>query len=210
MKKGLLCSIVSLGILMAPTTTAFAGTWQYNKYKYGGYEWQYLKDNGAYAEHEWIYDNGSWYYIGINKAMCTKISIKSGNDEYYVGADGKMIKSGFIQINQYTRYFADKDGKLLGGLFMVDGVLYESDKDNKLLGISINYPGKIGVIKPNGKEMTINCIFDNGKVLDENGQPFTEDSDFLRYVQYIPKYDSKGNLIGAIDNGHKVVPAGCY
>lgn len=205
MKKKILCSIVTGILIIFSTTTVFAGTWKLNNYDH--VSWQYIKNNGAEAMNEWIYDNGAWYYFDAD-VMAKNRQVDHGN--YFVDSSGKMINGGFIQKNKYDRLFAAKGGKLVGGLFMVDGVLYESSKDNKLLGIAINTPGKIGVIKPNGDKMIINCIFDNGKVLDENGQPFTEDSDFLRYVQYIPKYDSKGNLIGAIDNGHKVVPAGCY
>jgi hypothetical protein len=206
MKKKILCTIITGILLIASTTTAFAGTWKLNTKTS---EWQYIKNNGSKAMNEWIYDNGAWYYIDADN-MKINATVKSGNDKYYVGSDGKMLKGGFIQRNKYDRSFADKDGKLLGGLFMVDGVLYESGKDNKLLGIARNYPGKFGVIKPNGKELAIKCIYDEGKVLDENGQPFTEESNLFKYAQYIPKYDSQGNFLGAIDNGHKPVAFGYY
>ena len=200
MKKGLLCSIVSLGILMASTTTVFAGTWKYNKFKYGGYEWQYLKDNGAYAEHEWIYDNGSWYYIGNTKAMCTKISVKSGNDEYYVGADGKMIKGGFAQRDTTSRLFADKDGKLISGLFMVDGILYEAGGLTGNLIFDNRYTARYKFQGVDGKEHTLNYIYDGGKVLELDGNPIKSDDKFYQLIKYIPKYDSKGNFLGAIQN----------
>lgn len=206
MKKKILCTIITGILLIGSTTTAFAGTWKLNNKTSN---WKYIKNNGVEAMNEWIYDNGAWYYFNAD-IMAKNMAAKSGNDKYYVGADGKMLSGGFIQANQYTRYFADKDGKLLGDLFMVDGVLYESDRYNKFLGTAINHPGRVGVIKPNGKKLTINCIYDNGKVLDENGQPFTEESNLFKYAQYIPKYDSQGNFLGAIDNGHKLVAFGYY
>lgn len=39
-----------------------------------------------------------------------------------------------------------------------------------------------------------------GKILDKDGRPFSADSELYTQIKYLPKYDSKGNLIGAIQN----------
>ena len=37
--------------------TAYAGAWEQD-----GEDWKYKKDNGSYAEYEWVQDSGDWYY----------------------------------------------------------------------------------------------------------------------------------------------------
>ena len=61
---------------------SYAGTWEQD-----GQSWKYKKDNGNYAEYEWVQDNGDWYY-------CSRWGFMEKNtviDGYYVGADGKML-----------------------------------------------------------------------------------------------------------------------
>ena len=61
---------------------SYAGTWEQD-----GESWKYKKDNGSYAEYEWVQDNGDWYY-------CSRWGLMEKNtviDGYYVGADGKML-----------------------------------------------------------------------------------------------------------------------
>ena len=63
--------------------TAFAGNWEKDEIS-----WRYLKDNGQYAEYEWIQDDdGSWYYFGRFGDMQSNTQI----DGCYLRADGKMI-----------------------------------------------------------------------------------------------------------------------
>lgn len=85
MKKGNLKKIAAaaLGLALMSTFSAFAGTWEKD-----GDNWTYKKDDGQYAEYEWIQDaDGSWYY-------CKRWGIMETNqmiDGYYVGADGRMV-----------------------------------------------------------------------------------------------------------------------
>lgn len=43
-------------------------------------------------------------------------------------------------------------------------------------------------------------IINGGKPLKEDGTPFSADDEFFSEIKYLPKYDSKGNLVGAIQN----------
>ena len=43
-------------------------------------------------------------------------------------------------------------------------------------------------------------MVNRGKVLKEDGTPFSADDEIFSQIKYLPKYDSKGNLLGAIQN----------
>ena len=201
-KKIISCIMVGLLISLIPTT-AFAGTWKSEGYGY----WTYLKDNGSYAKEEWLYYNGSWYFFNGNY-MASDIIMSSsfhntGGYSYYFYKTGEMASGGFIDIGG-ERVFADKDGHLVDGLFMVDGVLYEAPGKHIYNDIrSIHY---IFLIKSNGEQEDIKCSYSNGKILDPNGKPFAANSEIYTQIKYLPKYDSKGNLIGEIKNENKGTP----
>ncbi len=216
LKRVITCAAL---IFCMMSTTAFAGTWQ-EQYAYSGYpEWRYIKDNGEYAKSEWIYDNGSWYYINSTFQMVrgipSSITEKALGGNYCFEQSGKLSTGGFVEGSSGSgiRYFADKDGHTVDGLFMVDGVLYEASYDI----INANYVGDSTLIICNesydkydslGSSRTesevekykVKCKFVNGIVLDTDGKPFAADSKIFTQVKYLPKYDSKGNLIGAIEN----------
>ena len=61
---------------------AHAGIWAQD-----GDQWKYQKDDGTYAEYEWVQDSGDWYYCSRWGNMEKNTVI----DGYYLGADGRMI-----------------------------------------------------------------------------------------------------------------------
>lgn len=113
-----------------------------------------------------------------------------------------MASGGFVYQNESARdrFFVDKDGHLVEGLFMVDGVLYEAFKDNYIVNNENTYARVIGIYKSNGEKLLIKGLNDHGKILDPNGKPFVADSEIYTQIKYLPKYDFKGNLIGEIKN----------
>ena len=213
MKKKLI-GCITLGLLACTiSTTAFAGTWQQEKWG----DWEYIKDDGSYARNEWIYDGGSWYFIHNTTSMASDeiisgndTSINRNGDDYFVSTSGQMVKGGFFDRDSSDKVFADKDGRLIDGLFMVDGVLYQaysemmdnSTNDTYVLGIhNEEYNKYDGVLNnEHSDSYYIKAQYDHGKILDRDGKPFAADSKIFTQAKYIPKYDSKGNLIGAIQN----------
>ena len=213
-KKFIGCIMFGLLMCIAPTTV-FAGAWAKND-DLG--QWQYIKDNGSYAANEWIYDNGAWYFFGLNRLMkentFTMPEQDNSGGEYYLDSSGKMASGGFITRpnDPSDRYFLDKDGHVVKGLFMIDGVLYETRSDGGLIpNITYNIDmviynedlSKYAASANSNKYKDlycINAIYDHGKILDKDGKPFAADSKIFTQAKYIPKYDSQGNLIGAIQN----------
>lgn len=199
-KKIISCIIVGLLASLVPAT-AFAGTWERS---YGGNTWRYLKDNGKYAREEWLYYNGSWYFFHADGNMAydgviSSENNKTGGYDYYVYPSGAMASGGFINADFHGySVFVDKDGHVANGLFMVDGVLYNAD--NRLLSNIYTYKRSIWVDQSNGEHFFVKVLYDKGKVLDMDGKPFASDSELYTKIKYLPKYDSKGNLIGEIRN----------
>ncbi|WP_459481946.1 hypothetical protein [Clostridium saccharoperbutylacetonicum] len=200
------------------STTAFAGTWSQEIPGDPGY-WMYIKDDGSHASDEWIYDNGSWYYINHGGNMLRGIRNAGSSGLYCFESSGKLVTGGFVDEYDYfgirktgNMYFADKDGHPVDGLFMVDGVLYKASNhfidsnyvvDSKLYICNESY-NKYGFIggqtESEEEKYVVKCKFVNGKVLDADGKPFAANSKIYTQIKYLPQYDSKGNLIGAIQN----------
>ena len=122
---------------------------------------------------------------------------------YYVGSDGKMVKGGFYKESDKYSVFTDTTGKLVTGFFMVDGTLYYvTNEYGKFSGITTTYRDETRTKFQcaDGKERTLHHIYDGGKVLELDGNPIKSDDKFYQLIKYLPKYDSKGNFLGAIQN----------
>jgi len=217
MKKRIIGCIL-LGLMVCTSaTTAFAGTWE----PYNGYEfrWKYLKDNGTYAKNEWIYDKGSWYFIYNSTYMASSGPVKSeyynntGGADYCFDASGKLSPGGFTDgASGVTMYFSDKQGHPIKGLFMVDGTLYFADRQNYFIDTNRISRQSFGIHnslydkydgRSNNKysnSYTITGQYVNGKILNKDGNPFSPNDKIFTQIKYLPKYDSKGNLIGEIKN----------
>ncbi|WP_459482583.1 hypothetical protein [Clostridium saccharoperbutylacetonicum] len=217
MKKKIIGCIL-LGLMVCTSSTAaFAGTWvPYNGYEF---KWRYLKDNGNYAKDEWIYDNGSWYFIMSDTYMVSSGPViaahynNTGGGDYCFDASGKLSSGGFIDGgNGKRKYFSDKQGHAIKGLFMVDGNLYSADMDNDFIedidriGIKNIYIHnslfyKDGLVNSKyADSYTIVGQVVNGKILNRDGKPFSANDKIFTQIKYLPKYDSQGNLIGEIKN----------
>ena len=76
-------AVAALSLALMSPAAVFAGTWEKD-----GDNWKYKKDDGQYAEYEWVQDtDGTWYY-------CKRWGTMEMNhliDGYYVGADGRMV-----------------------------------------------------------------------------------------------------------------------
>lgn len=195
LKKVIVCVPLILSMI---STTAFAGTWKQDRFW-----WKYINDDGSYARNQWIYDNG-WYYIANSSDMVTGIVFpdivgKAIGGTYCFDKSGKLSTGGFVEGDSSDyKYFTDKDGHPVDGVFMVDGVLYKADY-NKIFANA--YPGLLYSGYTKGKEdIEIDCYFDNGKLLDKDRKPFEANSKLFANIKYLPQYDSKGNLIREIKN----------
>ena len=89
---------------------------------------------------------------------------------------------------------------------MVDNVLYyvpvTSVDGYTINSINTTYRGetKDKFMGKDNKEHTLDYIKDAGKVLELDGNPIKSDDKFYQLIKYLPKYDSKGNFLGAIQN----------
>lgn len=108
MKKILTRSIATAAALaLMCTSSAFAGTWTHidkDGYDWGSDSsyWSYIKDNGAYAENEWVDDNGTWYWLG-----------DYGMLPYFAGIakDGCLYNSDgiYVPTNDGVHHFVDRN-----------------------------------------------------------------------------------------------------
>lgn len=214
MKLKKISAIILSLFLITSNSIAYAGTWEHKYVEANGHSfWKYKNDDGTYAN-RWKQIDGDWYYFS-SQSMNTndEIATKTLGDglpdfnypTYFVGADGKMIKGGFCKVYDNNHLmFADSTGKIIRGFFMVNDVLYYVSTS----------PGNSATIMPNyrddnmrtkfqcvdGKERSLHYIYDGGKVLELDGNPIKSDDRFYQLIKYLPKYDSKGNFLGAIQN----------
>lgn len=103
--------------------TGYAGTWSKEDDN-----WIYVKDDGSYAEYEWIQDNGAWYY-------CSRWGNMEKNtvvDGYYLGADGRMLSPEDTENPLYgekvcgTCYMQVNSYKDSGSYYKAKVTLYDS------------------------------------------------------------------------------------
>jgi hypothetical protein len=202
-KKKIGVMIASLLIFSQCAVPAFAGTWYKSK---NGVYWAYKNDDGTRLLNGWVQDNGLWYHISLGlmekgTIVTTELDdngYSNDHNQYYVCSDGHMANGGFYDVDDSPGYmvFTDKDGHIIFGMFMVDGVLYRSGDLNGLIN-----KGKYQNVETTfDADANIYYGVDSGKIVDKNGQPFVANAKFYSLHKNIPKYDSKGNLIGTIQN----------
>ena len=208
MKRRLLCSIISLGLLIVSSTTVFAGTWEQGYSIFGKYGWLYKQDDGSYLKTGWVQDKGKWYHFSLGKMDADWI-VKSetegdgsSNYHYYINTDGVMVAGGFYDVAKWpgNKVFTDKEGHIVKGIVMIDNTLYYIDIMSDSIEtdhFSKKYASFDG---SDGKSHTFIYFYSGGKMLKEDGTPFSADDEFFSQIKYLPKYDSKGNFLGAIQN----------
>ena len=201
--KKILSAIISLGLVMSQASVAFAGQWT----KSGKGRWQYIQDNSSYFRDGWKFIDGSWYYFSgysmLNDRMLNgRFLVPVSEYDYYVKSDGKMANDGFCDTADSPGYmvFANKQGQLVKGPFMVDDVLYDSFDDTGMINKTYCAGGLLRYINSENEKDYIKIMINRGKVLKEDGTPFSADDEIFSQIKYLPKYDSKGNLLGAIQN----------
>ena len=99
--------------IFACSSTTFAGTWTHNDKD--GYNWDslwfYVKDDGSYAQQEWIADSGTWYWIDDNGYIPVVAGISS---------DGFLYNSKgiYVPTNDGIHHFVDQNmyGQLHEGM----------------------------------------------------------------------------------------------
>lgn len=96
---------VCLTVLMAGT--AFAGTWTHKAPAGSGYEdsgdfyWFYIKDNGKYANREWVKDKNIWYWIDEYSSLPAVAG--ASPDGYLFDSNGV-----YIDMNDNRRYLTQE------------------------------------------------------------------------------------------------------
>lgn len=206
MKKRLV-ALLTTAFITISSIPVFAGTWEQNTGLNGCIYWKYKQDDGTYVNKGWKYINGDWYYfcnnlIWTDETVYTKSTETGLSDltkpKYYVGADGRMIKNGWYKENNDYSWFVDTDGRIIEGWFMVDGELYKVVDPTEYSGISrsimTTWSGKTfeKYVDKNGNIKQIQIEKVNGKVVNYGN--------LLNDIKYLPKYNSQGQLIGAIQN----------
>lgn len=138
-KKYLLAMIGALSMMQC--ITGYAGTW-----KQEDGTWKYQKDNGTYAEYEWIQDpsDHAWYYCSRWGKMETNTVV----DGYYIGADGRMLSEDdkqnplygekvcgtcFMRVNSYKDCGTYYEAKVT----LFDNSYYTNDELNYVVGDKI-------------------------------------------------------------------------
>lgn len=220
MKEKIISSLMSLTLAVSCFVPAYAGTWEKKTHNDNSVTWKYKQDNGTYFCNDWKQINGDWYHFSgpimeADRAIYTENNgfHVYGAPVYYVGSDGKWItQGGFYKESNGNLIFIDSTGKIVPGFFMVDDVLYYVNFSNTdgytISSIIPTYRAKRSakLISKDGKEYTLNYIYDGGKVLDLDGTPISEsdpeDDNFFSTIKYLPKYNSQGQLVGAIQNSN--------
>lgn len=104
LKLGL--AAVTMSILMA--SSAFAGTWTHTYTDSSGESetyfslWFYIKDDGTYAQNEWVQDtDGTWYWVEADGSLPVTAGIST--DGYLYDEDGRYIPmegTAFLTVDQ--------------------------------------------------------------------------------------------------------------
>ena len=87
--------IATLVMSMVLNSTALAGTWTHThetEWSINTYDnlWFYVKDNGEYAENEWIQDDdGTWYWIDAGGTLPSWAGVATDGSLY--DSTGKYI-----------------------------------------------------------------------------------------------------------------------
>ena len=211
MKKKILSLLIAC-IMMTPITSVFAGTWVNKGIDYkNGTRWQYMNDDGSYIKNGWQLIDGDWYYFShegmqYNETIYYKLSNGMPDETkpiYYVGSDGKMVKGGWYKESDTYSVFTDAEGKMPTGFFFVNDDLYYvpiESYSSKCIDTTWQGESSETFIDVDGKFHTLKCYKIGGKILDVDKQPLRADDKLWTLYPYIPKYNSQGILVGAIQN----------
>jgi len=87
--------------------------------------WQYYKEDGTRAEREWLNIDGNWYYFTTGRMLLVNALVYDNQNgtlipEYYVDENGIMVTSQWVT-HLDKQYYVSADGKVLRGTYTPDG-----------------------------------------------------------------------------------------
>ncbi|CAG5968669.1 endo-beta-N-acetylglucosaminidase LytB [Streptococcus pneumoniae] len=94
--------------------------------------WFYIKENGNYADKEWIFENGHYYYLKSGGYMAANEWIWDKESWFYLKFDGKMAEKEWVYDSHSQAWYYFKSGGYMAKNETVDG--YQLGSDGKWLG----------------------------------------------------------------------------
>ncbi|CMY48718.1 endo-beta-N-acetylglucosaminidase LytB [Streptococcus pneumoniae] len=94
--------------------------------------WFYIKENGNYADKEWIFENGHYYYLKSGGYMTANEWIWDKESWFYLKFDGKMAEKEWVYNSHSQAWYYFKSGGYMAKNETVDG--YQLGSDGKWLG----------------------------------------------------------------------------
>ena len=94
--------------------------------------WFYIKENGNYADKEWIFENGHYYYLKSGGYMAVNEWIWDKESWFYLKFDGKIAEKEWVYDSHSQAWYYFKSGGYMAKNETVDG--YQLGSDGKWLG----------------------------------------------------------------------------
>ncbi|CFP97309.1 endo-beta-N-acetylglucosaminidase LytB [Streptococcus pneumoniae] len=94
--------------------------------------WFYIKENGNYADKEWIFENGHYYYLKSGGYMAANEWIWDKESWFYLKFDGKIAEKEWVYNSHSQAWYYFKSGGYMAKNETVDG--YQLGSDGKWLG----------------------------------------------------------------------------
>lgn len=94
--------------------------------------WFYIKENGNYADKEWIFENGHYYYLKSGGYMAANEWIWDKKSWFYLKFDGKIAEKEWVYDSHSQAWYYFKSGGYMAKNETVDG--YQLGSDGKWLG----------------------------------------------------------------------------
>lgn len=94
--------------------------------------WFYIKENGNYADKEWIFENGHYYYFKSGGYMAANEWIWDKESWFYLKSDGKIAEKEWVYDYHSQAWYYFKSGGYMAKNETVDG--YQLGSDGKWLG----------------------------------------------------------------------------
>ncbi|MEQ2699813.1 hypothetical protein AAAV70_17005 [Hungatella hathewayi] len=137
-----------------------SGTW---KAKDG--VWSFEKEDGTYAQSEWIKVGGEWYWIGADGRMITGW-IHLNNVWYFCSPSGAM-KTGWVNTGDHWFYFSPS-GAMKTGWVLEKGCWYYMSESGAMKTGWVQTDGKWYYLDESGK-MLADTVTPDGVRVDKNG-----------------------------------------
>ncbi len=130
----------------APMMTNYTGSFRVLAATEGWVEedgkWYYLDEDGYRETHTWKKKGNDWHYLDEDG----EIAVNQRIDEYYVNAEGRMVKNQWVSADDGEEYespdspaignwlYFGKDGKIVTSKWMtIDGKTYYFDEDGLMV-----------------------------------------------------------------------------